>query len=193
MDDHSLAWRTLERERPFSCEAFDVYTDRVRLPDGTEARFDFVSEPPSAVVLAETVAGEVVVLEEYRHAVDRVALGLPGGSVEPEDVDLEATAVRELYEEAGYHAGTLEPLAVAEPANGLLDSERHYFKATGCEQAAETDRDLDESIRVRTMGVDELYQRVIAGEVRDERTITAVLLDRCTDGATDTRGVDVLR
>lgn len=191
MDEHALSWETLERDRPFACEAFEVVTDRVRLPDGSESRFDFVTEPPSAVVLPVTTDGQVVVLEEYRHAVGRVALGLPGGSAEEDDVDLEATAVRELLEEAGYHAGDLEALAVAEPANGLLASERHYFKAVGCEPAAEVDRDEDESIRVRTMDPAALFERVIAGEVRDERTIVAVLLDRCSP-AEPSDGIDAI-
>lgn len=181
MVDPSLAWETLARDRAFTCEAFEVYTDRVRLPDGSESRFDYVSEPPSAVVLPITPDGQVVVLEEYRHAVGRVAIGLPGGSMETEDVDIEATAVRELHEEAGYHAGELERLTVAEPANGLLDSERHYFKATDCESAAETDRDIDESIRVQTVEPSTLLQQVLSGEIRDERTITAVLFDECRE------------
>ena len=192
MDDHSLTWETLSRDRAFACEAFEVFTDRVRLPDGRTTRFDFVTEPPSAVILPITIDGQVVVLEEYRHAVNRVALGLPGGSAEDEDGDLAATAVRELYEEAGYHAGTLEPLAVAEPANGLLNSERHYFKATDCEPAAETDRDQDESIRVRTISYDSLLEQVTSGAVRDERTITAVLLDHCADSAPSTSDIDVI-
>lgn len=184
MNEHTLSWETLEREQAFACEAFEVFTDRVRLPGGAETRFDFVSEPPSAVVLPVTEQGDIVVIEEYRHAVDRVALGLPGGSAEPDDIDLAATAVRELLEEAGYHAGELEKLAVTEPANGLLSSERHFFKATGCEPAAETDRDIDESIQVRTMSPETLFEQVVTGEVIDERTIVAVLMDRCGSDTT---------
>lgn len=192
MDDYMLAWETLERQQSFTCEAFDVFTDRVRLPSGREGRFDHVREPPSAVVLPVTTTGEIIVLDEYRHAVGRVALGLPGGSAEPADADLEATAVRELHEEAGYHAGYLERLAVTEPANGVLDSERHYFKATDCEPSAETDRDRDESIHVRMMPFDDLLERVLDGQVRDERTITAVLLDHCRTDDDAGTGVDIL-
>lgn len=192
MTDHTLNWETLSREQSYGCEAFEVFTDRVRLPDGSESRFDYVSEPPSAVVLPLTVDDEVVVLKEYRHAVGRVATGLPGGSLEPEDVDIQATAVRELLEESGYRAGTLEQLAVAEPANGLLDSERHYFRATDCEPSVDTARDADESIRVRTMEYDELLSQVIDGEIQDERTITAVLLSACGEEDDSTPAVDVL-
>lgn len=178
VEETHLEWDTIRRTRTFECEAFEVFTECVRLPNGSETRFDYVAEPPSAVVLPITVSGEVVVLEEYRHAVGRVALGLPGGSLEPGDVDMEAAAVRELHEEAGYFAQSMEPLLVAEPANGILDSERHYFKASGCEPSVGTDRDTDESIHVRTMAYDDLVDQVVDGRVRDERTVTAVLFDQ---------------
>ncbi|MFP4589836.1 MAG: NUDIX hydrolase [Halobacteriales archaeon] len=173
-DPADLRWETLERAASHRCEAFEVFTDRVRLPDGSTARFDFVREPPSAVVLGFTPAREVVVLREYRHAVERVALGLPGGSAEADDDDMAATAARELREEAGYDAASIEPLLEAEPANGLLDSVRHYFVARDCEPLAGPDRDRDESIAVEPMPYAALHDRVFAGRVRDERTVTAV-------------------
>lgn len=177
-DEAALAWETLERTSVHVCEAFEVFTDRVRLPSGEEARFDFVREPSSAVVLGLTPDDRVVVLDEYRHATGRVALGLPGGSAEPSDASMVETAERELLEEAGYRGESFERLLVAEPANGLLDSVRHYFVAHDCEPAGETDRDRDESMRVTTVAYDDLLERVVAGEVRDERTVTGVLIHR---------------
>ncbi len=168
-------WSTRERRRAHQCSAFDVYVEEVALPDGSTARFDYVSEPPSAVVLGFTAAeGSVIVLREYRHAVGRVALGLPGGSAEPADADLATTARRELREEAGYRAESVTPLLSAEPANGLLDSVRHYFVAEGCVPAGEPDLDSDETIEVTTMPLETLRERVLTGGVHDERTVTAV-------------------
>lgn len=175
-------WETLDRHLAHRCSAFDVYTEDVRLPDGTAARFDYVSEPPSAVVLPFTAEGEVVVTREYRHAVGRVALGLPGGSREAADGSLEATARRELREETGYLVeGALTPLLVAEPANGLLDSERHYFRAGECVRAAEVERDPNETIAIETLPYTHLLDRVRTGAVRDERTVTAVLFHHLAD------------
>lgn len=182
-------WETTDRRLVHSCAAFEVYVEQVTLPDGTTTRFDYVSEPPSAVVLGFTVDDTVIVLREYRHAVGRVALGLPGGSAESEDADMAATARRELREEAGYRADGVEPMFTAEPANGLLDSRRHYFLAEGCERVADPDLDADETIAVDTMAYDTLVERVLGGEIHDERTVAAVAVhygrhhDR-TDGST---------
>lgn len=182
MDEADVpGWDTLERRVAHRCEAFDVYVERIRLPDGSTARFDYVAEPPSAVVLGFTTADEVVILREYRHAVGRVAIGLPGGSAEAADDDLVATARRELREEAGYVAGSIEPLLTAEPANGLLDSVRHYYVAEGCKPVTDSDRDRDETIAVDTVPYGALLDRVLAGKVRDERTVTAVAVHHGRD------------
>lgn len=177
-DEHEVrSWETIERGVAHQCEAFDVVTETVRLPDGTQSRFDYVVEPPSVVVLGFTMAGEVIVVDEYRHAVDRVALGLPGGSVEPSDDDLVAAARRELREETGYRASDIAFLFAAEPANGLLNSTRYYHRATGCRPMDEPDRDRDETMRVREIDFDHLVDATLAGDVRDERTVAAVLFE----------------
>ncbi len=178
-------WETNDRRVAHSCEAFTVYTETVRLADGTTTRIDYVDEPDSAVVLAFTPDEDVIVTAEYRHAVGRTAVGLPGGSVEAEDEDLGATAARELREEAGYRPGTLDSLLAAEPANGILSSTRQYFVATECTPTA-PDRDSDESIQVHTVPFSVLQAAVHDGEIRDERTVTAVLAYGTTSGESGT-------
>jgi ADP-ribose pyrophosphatase len=81
-DDADLAWETLDATTAYTCPGFDVVRHDVRLPDGTEAAFHYVSEPPSVVVLPFTADGEVVVIEEWRQAVDRASYGLPAGWLE---------------------------------------------------------------------------------------------------------------
>ena len=170
-----LAWETLATETDYTCPGFDVTVDDVRLPDGTEAEYHYVSEPPSVVVLPFTPDGDVVVIEEWRQAVGRVNYGLPAGGLESEDADPAAAARRELAEETGYEAAAAEPLVTYEPANGLFDSTFHYVVARGCEPTAEQDLDDNESIRVDTTTFTDLQQRAVAGELRDGRSALAVL------------------
>ena len=170
-----LAWETLATEMDYTCPGFDVAVDDVRLPDGTESEYHYVSEPPSVVVLPFTPDGDVVVIEEWRQAVGRVNYGLPAGGLESEDADPAAAARRELTEETGYEAAAVEPLATYEPANGLFDSTFHYVVARGCEPTAEQNLDDNESIRVDTTTFADLQERAIAGELRDGRSALAVL------------------
>ena len=185
-----LAWETLDSTIDYTCPGFDVRLDRVRYPDGREGEFHSVTEPAAVVVLpfvGEGAGGdegddgegtgdrELVVISEWRQAVGRVNLGLPAGSHEPEDDDLAETARRELAEETGYVAGSVERLLAVEPINGVADVVHHYFLARGCRPDGEQDLDHNESIRVETTTFPVLREAVLAGEVRDGRTVTGVL------------------
>jgi ADP-ribose pyrophosphatase len=170
-----LPWETLERRVSYSCAGFDVVTADVRLPDGTETEFDYLTEPESVVVLPFTEYGKVVVVDEWRQAVERINRGLPAGTVDPGDDDSFAAARRELTEETGYEAGTVSHLTSVEPANGFADAVFHYFVARECEPTAEQDLDRDESIAVETTTLDELVSKAEAGELRDGRTMFGIL------------------
>ncbi len=176
MSDDDLAWEPLDAETAYACEGFDVVHERVRLPDGTETDFDYLSEPPAVVILPLTPDGDVVVIEEWRQAVGRVNRGIPAGSTEPDDdATLEAAARRELREETGYEADTLEPLTTVEPANGFADSVHHHFVARGCRPTAEQRLDDDETIRVDTAPLSDLVAAAAVGDLRDARAVVAVL------------------
>ena len=173
--DDPLAWDLLDSEVAYSCPGFDVRREQVRLPDGTETDFDYLSERESVVVLPFTPDGDVVVIEEWRQPVRRVNRSLPVGGTEPDDDDLAAAARRELREETGHEADGVELLTSVEPANGLANSVLHFFVARGCTPTAEQQLDHDESIRVDTTTFEALRDHIASREVRDGRTTLGVL------------------
>ena len=170
-----LTWETLATDVAYTCEGFDVINEDVRLPDGTTVPFDYLSEGASVVILPLTLDGEVVVIEEWRQAVERVNRGLPAGSMEPTDDEPTDAVHRELAEETGYEAGTVEHLTSVEPANGFADAVFHYFLARECEPTAEQQLDYNESIRVDTATIDDLVADVRDGELRDGRSALGIL------------------
>lgn len=175
MTGHDLAWELLDSRTAYTCPGFDILNERVRLPDGTETAFDYLAEGESVVILPLTTDDEVVVIEEWRQAVKRINFGLPAGSVEAADDELAVAARRELAEETGYEAGSVERLTSVEPANGFADAVFHYFLARECTPTAERDLDYNESISVSTTSVDELLAAVGSDDLRDGRTALAVL------------------
>lgn len=176
--DEDLAWETIDSETSYRCPGFDIVTETVRLPDGTETDFDYLTEGESVVVLPLTPDGEVVAIEEWREAVKRVNFGLPAGGVEDGDDDCSAAVHRELAEETGYEAETVEHLTTVEPANGFSDAVFHYFLAKGCTPTADRDPDFNESIRVTKTTVGELVEALRNDDLRDGRTALAVLYYR---------------
>jgi len=175
MVDSDLAWETRDRRVAYTCPGFDIVTEDVVLPDGTETDYDYLHDDPAVVVLPFTPDDEVVVIEEWRQAVQRVNRALPAGSVEDGDDDMARTAHRELTEETGYVADEIEHLGTFEPSNGITDAVHHYFVATGCTPDGEQDLDFDESIRVETTDLASLREAVLEGTIRDGRTALGVL------------------
>lgn len=173
--DDRLAWETQESRVAYSCEGFDIYTEDVRYPDGEEGEFEYLSENEAVVVLPFTEDGDVVVIDQWRQAVERVCHSLPAGSIEVDDDDPSAAARRELTEETGYETGSVEHLTTVEPANGISDSVFYYFVAHDCEPTAEQDLEDIESIRVETTTLDDLLDAAREDDFRDGRSAMAVL------------------
>jgi len=173
MTDDPLAWETMASEIDYRCPGFAVRRDAVRLPDGTVTDYHHVDESPAVVILPLTPDDDVVVIEEWRQAVDSVNRGLPAGSVEGSE-DLFAAARRELREETGYEAGSLEHLLSTEPSNGIANSVHHHFVAHDCTPTAEQDLDDNESIRVDVTDYDDYLASVIDDDLDDGRAALAV-------------------
>lgn len=176
-------WETTHHEVAYTCEGFDIVSEEVQLPGGEGAAFDYLSEGESVVVLPFTDEGRVVVIDEWRHAVKRQNRGIPAGSVEPGE-NLDRATRRELREETGYEAGTLEHMTTVEPANGFADAVFHYFLARGCTDTARQDLDADETIEVDTTTFETLLARARDDDIRDGRTAFAVVYYALFEGQT---------
>lgn len=172
MTDRS--WETLDSEIAYSCDGFDIVTEEVRLPDGAHTDFDYLSDTASVVILPFTTDDDVIVIEEWREAVKRLNRGLPAGNLEPGE-DPDAATRRELREETGYEAGTLDHMTTVEPANGYAESVFHYYVARDCEQTGGQELDRDETITVETTSIDELVAAAREDDFRDGRSAFGVL------------------
>ncbi|RJX42168.1 NUDIX hydrolase [Halonotius aquaticus] len=174
MADDPLRWETLDTDIDYACPGFEVRRDDVRLPDGTETDYHYVDESPAVVILPLTPDGDIVIIEEWRQAVDRVNRGLPAGSMEGDEEPTDA-AHRELREETGYEADRIEHLLTTEPSNGIANSVHHHFVAYDCEPTAEQELDANESIRVETVGYDEYLDNVVNDDLNDGRSALTLL------------------
>ncbi len=105
--DAERAWVRVGEDR-LAYQGFARVVQRTyRLPDGREAVWDMFDNPASVAVLPLTPAGAIVCIRQYRPGFGRVVLSIPGGLVD-EGEDVAAAASRELREETGYAAGSVE-------------------------------------------------------------------------------------
>lgn len=128
-----------------------------------------------AVVLAPVDAdGRLLMVRQYRHPAGTWLLELPAGGVDGRDASPEAAALRELREETG-HRGTLARIGGFYLAPGYSEEYQHVYAATNLVEDA-LDADDDEDLRLERVTLDEALSLVDAGEVRDAKSIAALML-----------------
>lgn len=164
----------LATERIFDGRVFAVDRDRVRLPHGRDVTLDVVRHPRSVVLVPVPEPGHVILIRQYRYAVDQWLWELPAGSVDDGESPEEA-ARRECHEEIGQVPATLVRLAALLPTPGYCDEEMVFFRASSLDvpdTAAAVDE--DESIETRTLDVRDAREMIRRGEIVDMKTIVGL-------------------
>jgi ADP-ribose pyrophosphatase len=148
--------------------------DTVTGPDGSEIKRDVILHPGAVVILPVLDADHVVLLRNHRWVVGETLWELPAGTLEPGEDLLEA-AKRELLEETGYSAERWRSLGFLYASPGVLDEKLHLFVA---EQLTPGEQNLepDERIEPKIVRLEDALRMCVNGDVKDAKTITAILL-----------------
>jgi 8-oxo-dGDP phosphatase len=128
--EHPLLTRTGQ----FSGRVVSVETDRVDV-DGHVVDRDVVRHPGAAAVVALDEHRRVLLVRQYRHPVSHLLWEIPGGLLDQPDEEPAECARRELLEEGGYVAGSVQPLLRLYVTPGGSDEVIHIFMATEIEAA----------------------------------------------------------
>ena len=134
--------------------------------------------PPPAVGRADSGpgAGHVILIRQYRYAVNRWLWELPAGSVD-EGEEPEAAAARECHEEIGQVPDTIVRLGALYPTPGYCDEEMLFFRLSGLDEPTEAAAlDEDEDIEPRTFKLREAREMVRRGEIVDMKTVAGLAL-----------------
>lgn len=164
----------LSTERAFAGRVFDVDRDRVRLPNGREVTVDVVRHARSVVLIPVPEPGHVILVRQYRYAIDRFIWELPAGSVD-EGESPEAAAVRECHEEIGQVPATVVRLGALYPTPGYCDEEMVFYRLSNLEDsdtAAAVDE--DEDIEARAFELREAREMIRRGEISDMKTVAGL-------------------
>ena len=166
----------LSTDRVFDGKVFNVDRDRVRMPNGREVTVDVIRHPPSAVIVPVPEPGQVILIRQYRYAINRWMWECPAGSVDEGETP-EQAARRECHEEIGQLPDTVVRLGAMFPTPGYCDEEMVFFRVSGLsvpEHTAELDE--DEDIEVRTFTLRDAKEMVRRGEIVDMKTVIALSL-----------------
>ena len=175
----SAPFRFLGETSQFRGWRIELTEARFEAPDGHVFTRAVVRHPGAVAVVAVTDDDEVVLVRQYRPAVDRDLLEIPAGTRDVDGEAPETTARRELLEEVGAVAARVEPLGTMFNSPGFCDEETHLFLATGLELGPTQPSGLEEQhMQTVTVALADVDTLVDSGELVDALSILGILLAR---------------
>ena len=168
----------LATRRAYAGRVLQLDVDTVRFPDGSTGELELIRHPGAAAVVpcASDPAGpdpNILMIKQYRYATGGPLWEIPAGTLDSGEAP-EACARRELLEEAGVTARRLERLTAIWTTPGFTDEVIHLYMASGLGPGAAA-RERDEFIEVVPRALSEILAGIRDGEIRDAKTIVAIL------------------
>ena len=173
-DLENLATKRLDRELVGKGAILDYYHDKVQIPNGNVLSFDFIKHQGAAAVVPVTDKGTLLLVRQYRNALDRFTLEIPaGGLTGPDEPTIEAAA-RELEEETGYASDDLELLISIYPTVAYSNEKIDIYLAENLRKTSQH-LDEDEFLNVEEWKVEDLLELIFEGKIQDSKTVGAIL------------------
>lgn len=145
----------------------------VELPDGNKGNRDVIRHPGASAVLAFLDDETVLLVEQFRVALDKILLEIPAGKLEKGE-DPKVCAYRELEEETGYKSENIEYLGTIATGAGFTDEQIHIYKATNLYKGVKGGDD-DEFIEAKPYKIKKIKEMIKDGRITDTKTISAFM------------------
>ncbi|MGN0382856.1 MAG: NUDIX hydrolase [Eubacterium sp.] len=168
-------FKRLKRELVYKGAILNVYTDYVETPDDKIVHWDFIGHKGAAAVIPVLSDGRIVMVRQWRNALDRYTLEIPAGGLDSEDEPTCVCAARELEEETGYKSSDLEFLKSIKTTIAFCNENIDIYVATNL-QTSTQHLDPDEKINIETYTIKELLSMIYDNTIQDSKTVSAILL-----------------
>lgn len=166
-------YKRIKRTKIYQGKITTTYTDHILLPNGQEADWDFIGHNGAAAMVAETEDGKILMVRQYRNALDRYTIEIPAGGINPGE-DKKTAAMRELREETGYQVEAVEHLIDIYTTVAFCNEKIGIYcgKAT---KRMHQELDEDEFVDVALYDIEELLDLIKNGTIEDSKTISGIL------------------
>jgi ADP-ribose pyrophosphatase len=171
-----MNFAVVQSEIVYHGHVFDVRQDHLRLPNGNLAQIDVVDHRGAVTMLPVDSQGQIWFIRQYRHAIQKVLLELPAGASEIGEAPL-TSAQRELREEIGMAAGSLQEIGSFYLAPGYSSEFMHIFLASDL-QPAPLPADEDEYLKIEKISARQAIRLAETGELEDAKSLVALFLSR---------------
>ncbi len=165
----------IKRELAYQGSIVEVYRDYVEV-NGHQAAWDFFHIPHGggAAVIPVTKEGKILMVRQYRNAIDRYTLEIPAGAFDAQNESGKDCVARELEEETGYRAGKVEWLINICSMVAFCNEKVEIYVATDLIPSKQH-LDEQESIELEEYTIEELKEKIFAGEIEDSKTVSALM------------------
>ncbi len=168
--------KRIRRELAYKGSILDVYKDTMELPDGKTEAWDFVDHRKGGACIVPVLPdGRILVIRQYRPAIDRETVELPAGARNSAAEDTMETARRELLEETGCRAGRLSLLLKLKTAAAYCSEFTDVYLAEELDMGESQSLDEAEEIRYEAVPLSTLLEKIYAGEIQDSKTVAGIL------------------
>lgn len=168
-----MSYEVLESKVTHEGKIVKITVDKLRMPDGSEVyRETVIRGKNAAATLAVDNDGKLIFVRQYRHAFGEMLLEIPAGVLEGGE-EPEEGVLRELEEETGKKAETLEFLCEMYPTVGYCTEKIQLFIATDLTEGQQK-LDADEFLEIEKYTPEEAVDMIYKGEIKDGKTIAAV-------------------
>ena len=154
----------------------DIYDDEMKLPDGSIEHWEFVSHRKgAAAVVAVLPDGRILLVHQYRPALDRYTWELPAGCRDFPEEDTKVCAERELKEETGCVSDRVEKLLSLKTTVAFCNELVDVYLALDIRKEGGQDLDPAEVISLKAFPMDELLAMIGEFTIQDAKTVAGVL------------------
>lgn len=167
-------YKRLKRELVAKGAIIDYYQDTMQIPNGNIAKWDLIDHKGAAAVVAVREDGKLLMVRQYRNALERETLEIPAGGLNGREESTVVAAKRELEEETGCVCGQIDFLVSIFTTVAFCNEKIDIYVAKDL-KAGQQHLDEDEFINVEAYSVEELTQMILNGKIQDSKTICGIL------------------
>ncbi|MDO5115299.1 MAG: NUDIX hydrolase [Synergistaceae bacterium] len=170
-EQKKLLRNIVKSDFPYKGRIVELRVDTVKFPSGAEKLREVVLHKAAVAMLPVDEDGKIILVRQYRHAIDEEIYEIPAGLVE-EGEDGRETAVRELREEIGFRPGRMEKIAEFYTSPGFTTEKITLYYATEL-IASKLQEDDDEYLKVCKFSSREIEELIAENRIIDGKTLMA--------------------
>lgn len=164
-----LKEKTITSETKFEGKIIKARVENVELENGQKAYREFVDHPGGVGVVAITPERKMLMVQQFRKAIEGETIEIPAGKLEGGEDPLEC-GKRELEEETGYKAKEFISLGYIYPSPGFTNEKTYIYLAKDLYKGT-VNPDEDEFLDILEIPIEEIHSMIMKNEINDAKSV----------------------